>query len=324
MTLRVSMSTAFKHVQPLLNFQGGLSKGPLFRRKDKVVFVVRPTDTWKSRLSIELATRYAAEVVNCDKMQVCKGLDVVTNKVTPEECRGVAHQTNTEFTSDDFKHLASMVVKSIAKRDRLPIIAGGSNSYIEDLVNDDDHREFRLRCECCFLWVDVSLPVLHSFVSERVNRMIDKGLVEEVKNMLDPDYSRGIRRAIGVPELDQYLRYEVGSYTNARTRAKLLDSAISKIKENTCILVCRQLHKTHRRRSQWEWNPQFLANILFLLFKLFVFLLSKTKWLGLHGQWKWNMHRNVSTEVFLRSGEEEAEKPKKLVAWELSIRISGS
>ncbi|KAJ8766263.1 hypothetical protein K2173_022322 [Erythroxylum novogranatense] len=285
MTLGVSMATAFK---PLVNFQGGLNMEPLFPRKDKVVFVVGPTGTGKSRLAIDLATRYPAEVVNCDKMQVYKGLDVVTNKVTPEECRGVKHhllgivEPNTDFTSDDFKHRASVVVESIAKRDRLPIIAGGSNSYIEALVNDAEDREFRRRCEFCFLWVDVYLPVLHSFVSERVNRMIDKGLVEEVRNMFVPDetdYSRGIRRAIGVPELDQYLRYELGGYTNARTRAKLLDSAISKIKENTCILACRQLQKIHR----------------------------------LHGQWKWNMHRIDATEVFLRSGEEADETWDKLV-----------
>ncbi|OMO55068.1 tRNA isopentenyltransferase [Corchorus capsularis] len=256
-----------------------------FRRKDKVVFVMGPTGTGKSRLAIDLATRFPAEIVNSDKMQVYKGLDIVTNKVTEEECRGIPHHLlgivdpNSNFTSMDFRHHASVAVDSILTQGRLPIIAGGSNSYIEALVNDDP--EFQLRYECCFLWVDVSLPVLHSFVSERVDKMVQAGLVDEVKQIFDPkviDYSRGIRRAIGVPEMDQYLRSE--SILDPKIRAKFLETAISKIKENTCILACRQLQKILR----------------------------------LYNQWSWRMHRIDATEVFLKRGEEADEAWERLVA----------
>ncbi|KAH8499839.1 hypothetical protein Peur_041785 [Populus x canadensis] len=275
MTMRLSLS-AYKQVQPRVNFQGGLNMKPFFRRKDKVVFVLGPTGTGKSRLAIDLATHFPAEVVNCDKMQVYKGLDIVTNKVTEEECRGVPHHLlgiadpNADFTSDDFRHHASLVVESIVTRDRLPIIAGGSNSYVEALANDDP--EFRLRYECCFLWVDVSLPLLHSFVSDRVDRMVRAGLIDEVRDVFDPtkfdDYSQGIKRAIGVPELDQFLRNE--TIVDAKTRRKLFDEAIEKIKENTCMLACRQLQKIRR----------------------------------LHSIWNWKMHRIDATPVFLASGNE--------------------
>ncbi|KAI5572656.1 hypothetical protein BDE02_10G027100 [Populus trichocarpa] len=285
MTMRLSL-TAYKQVQPRGNFQGVLNMKPFFRRKDKVVFVVGPTGTGKSRLAIDLATRFPAEVVNCDKMQVYKGLDIVTNKVTEEECRGVPHHLlgiadpNANFTSDDFRHHASLVVESIVTRDRLPIIAGGSNSYIEALANDDP--EFRLRYECCFLWVDVSLPILYSFVSERVDRMVEAGLIDEVRDMFDPnkfdDYSQGIKRAIGVPELDHFLRNE--AIVDAKTRRKLLDEAIDKIKENTCMLASRQLQKIHR----------------------------------LHSIWNWNVHRIDATPVFLTSGKEVDNLWDKLVA----------
>uniref|UniRef100_A0A6N2MZL3 Adenylate isopentenyltransferase n=1 Tax=Salix viminalis TaxID=40686 RepID=A0A6N2MZL3_SALVM len=146
MTMRLSLS-AYKQVQPRVSFQGELSMKPFFRRKDKVVFVLGPTGTGKSRLAIDLATHFPAEVVNCDKMQVYKGLDIVTNKVTEEECRGVPHHLlgiadpDADFTSEDFKHHASLVVESIVTRDRLPIIAGGSNSYVEALANDDPENQ---------------------------------------------------------------------------------------------------------------------------------------------------------------------------------------
>lgn len=259
----LSTMSACKQVQPLVNFQAGGLQGGLesfFRRKDKVVIVMGATGTGKSKLAIDLATRFPAEIVNSDKMQVYKGLDIVTNKVTEEECRGVPHHLlgiidpNSNFTADDFCHHASAAIDSIVQRDRVPVIAGGSNSYIDALVND--HAEFRLRYECRFLWVDVSLDVLHSFVSERVDRMVEAGLVNEVRKMFDPDqsdYTRGIRRAIGVPEMDEYLRAEAMG-ASERTKAKLLRIAIAKIKENTCLLARRQLQKIHRLHSKWGWN----------------------------------------------------------------------
>lgn len=285
MNMRFSASVQ-KQIQPLVNLQRAINMEPFFRRKDKVVFVVGPTGTGKSRLAIDLATRIPAEVINCDKMQVYKGLDIVTNKVTEEECRGVPHHLIgvvedpiANFTCDDFRFHALEAVNSVVARDRLPIIAGGSNSFVDALANDDP--DFRLRYECCFLWVDVSLPVLHSFVSERVDRMVKAGLVKEVRSMFDPsksNYSQGIRRAIGVPELDQYFRNEHS--VDARNRAKLLDRAIAKIKENNCILACRQLRKILR----------------------------------LYNRWSWKMHRIDATEVFLKSGEEAEEAWEKLVA----------
>ncbi|ESQ41912.1 hypothetical protein EUTSA_v10015859mg [Eutrema salsugineum] len=259
---------------------------PFFRRKDKVIFVMGATGTGKSRLAIDLATRFPAEIVNSDKIQVYKGLDIVTNKVTPEESLGVPHHLlgtvdniYDDFTAEDFQREAIRAVESIVERDRVPIIAGGSNSYIEALVNGC--VDFRLRYNCCFLWVDVSRPVLHSFVSERVDKMVEMGLVDEVRRIFDPsssDYSAGIRRAIGVPELDEFLRAEMRN-SPAETTERLLETAIEKIKENNCLLACRQRQKIQR----------------------------------LYKQWKWNMHRVDATEVFRRRGEEAEE------AWENTV-----
>ncbi|XP_010551776.1 PREDICTED: adenylate isopentenyltransferase 5, chloroplastic-like [Tarenaya hassleriana] len=288
--------SALKQIQPLLSFQGpaGITMVdvPFFRRKDRVVFVMGATGTGKSRLAIDLATRFPAEIVNSDKIQVYKGLDVVTNKVTPEESRGVPHHLlgtvdpDADFTAADFAREATRAVQSIVERDRVPIIAGGSNSYIDALVNDC--VDFRLRYQCCFLWVDVSRPVLHSFVSERVDKMVEIGLVDEVRRIFDPsaDYSVGIRRAIGVPELDEFLLSELQESTD-ENRARLLETAIGKIKENTCSLACRQVQKIQR----------------------------------LYKQWKWNMHRIDATEVVLRRGEEADEAWETIVARPSSLIV---
>ncbi|XP_026453488.1 adenylate isopentenyltransferase 5, chloroplastic-like [Papaver somniferum] len=242
-----------------------------WNQKEKVVIIMGQTGTGKSRLSIDLAIRFSGEIINCDKIQVYEGLDIITNKVSHEEQSGIPHHLlgvinpNEEFTSSDFRRVAMHAIESILARKRLPIIVGGSNSFIEALV-DDDELEFRSNYDCCFIWVDVSLPLLHSFVSKRVDQMVNFGLVTEVREFFEPsgDYTRGIRRAIGVPEMHRYLQLE--SSVDEETREKLLEVAIDQIKINTCTLTMRQLQKIYRLRSLPGWNIHRVdASQVFLL-----------------------------------------------------------
>ncbi|XP_042455398.1 adenylate isopentenyltransferase 5, chloroplastic-like isoform X1 [Zingiber officinale] len=234
-----------------------------FKAKNKVVLVMGATGTGKSRLAIDLAIYFGGEIVNSDKMQVYDALDVVTNKVTPEEAAGVPHHLlgclapDADFTAAEFRRTATRAVASVARRGRLPIVAGGSNSYIEELV-DGGGGEFRRRNACCLLWVDVQMSVLHRFVADRVDRMVERGMVEEVRRLWDPqiaaaDYTRGVRRAIGVPELDRYLRAEAAGADQAE-KARLLEAAVDEIKANNCKLTCCQLEKIRRLASLSGWN----------------------------------------------------------------------
>ncbi|KAJ4727510.1 Adenylate isopentenyltransferase [Melia azedarach] len=247
---------------PAVELTAGGLKMDLFLprlKKDKVLIVMGATGTGKSRLSIDLATRFPAEIINSDKMQVYEGLDIVTNKITEKEQCGIPHHLlgilnpNSEFTAKNFCDMASVAIETTLHQGLLPIIVGGSNSYIEALVDDEGYR-FRSKYDCCFLWVDVSMPVLHSFVSDRVDRMVENGMVDEVRKFFDPnaDYSKGIRKAIGVPEFDLYFRVE--PYLDKENRAKMLKEAIQEIKDNTCKLACRQLEKIRRLRNIKGWN----------------------------------------------------------------------
>lgn len=273
-----------QQVRPLLHIP--TTNNQLLCQKDKVVVVMGSTGTGKSRLSIDLATRFAAEIINSDKMQVYRGLDIATNKVTDEERRGVPHHLlgvadpESDFSAANFRAMASVSLKSILSRGQLPIIVGGSNSFVEALVD----ANFRSRYECCFLWVDVGMPVLHSFVSDRVDRMVDRGMVDEVRDFYRPnaDYSKGIRRAIGVPEFDEFFRVE--SFCDEETRARIMTEAIDSIKTNTSRLSRRQLEKIHRLRNIKGWR----------------------------------MHRLDATDVFRKRGE-EAE-----AAWENAVAGPGA
>ncbi|XVE73174.1 hypothetical protein DITRI_Ditri11bG0096100 [Diplodiscus trichospermus] len=287
MMMRISMSMC-KPAVSLPDIPSGVLKSDFFsarRQKEKVVILLGATGTGKSRLSIDLATRFPAEVINSDKIQVHAGLDITTNKITEEERCGVPHHLlgvinpNADFTATNFIGMASHAMASISSRGQLPVIAGGSNSYIEALVDDKDFR-FRSKYEPCFLWVDVAMPVLHQYVSERVDKMVENGMVDEVRSFFDSNanYARGIRKAIGVPEFDLYFKAE--PFLGKKGRAKLLQEAIQEIKRNTSKLACRQLEKIHRLRNKKNWI----------------------------------IKRLDATEVFLRRGKEADEAWEKLVA----------
>lgn len=58
------------------------------REKPKVVVIMGPTGSGKSRLAIDLASHFPVEIINADSMQVYRGLDVLSNKVPPEDQNG--------------------------------------------------------------------------------------------------------------------------------------------------------------------------------------------------------------------------------------------
>ncbi|XP_011102018.1 adenylate isopentenyltransferase 5, chloroplastic-like [Sesamum indicum] len=104
-----------------------------------------------------------------------KGLYIVTNKVSNEECRDVPHHLlgiidpEVDFTVHDFVHHALLAADAIVQKNQFPIIAGGSSSFVQALVNDN--TEFSSKYECCFLWMDVAIPVLHSYMSKKVDQI---------------------------------------------------------------------------------------------------------------------------------------------------------
>ncbi|KAG5609653.1 hypothetical protein H5410_020934 [Solanum commersonii] len=77
---------------------------------------------------------------------------------------------------------------------RVPIIVGGSNSYIEKLVEDPVFM-FKYKYDTCFIWIDVEQSILNRRVDLRVDQMVIAGLVDEVRPIFipDADYTKGIR-----------------------------------------------------------------------------------------------------------------------------------
>lgn len=101
-----------------------------------------PTAVGKTALGVHLAKKYSGEVINGDSLQVYKGLDIGTAKVTVEEMGGIPHHlidivdVASSYTASDFKAAAEQVIDDIQSRGKVPILVGGSGLYIQGLLND--------------------------------------------------------------------------------------------------------------------------------------------------------------------------------------------
>ncbi|CAN5399150.1 tRNA (adenosine(37)-N6)-dimethylallyltransferase MiaA [soil metagenome] len=110
------------------------------------IAVVGPTGTGKSALALDIADRLSGEVgveiVNADAMQLYRGMDIGTAKLTPDERRGIPHHQLDVLgiaetaTVANYQQAAAADVEAIAARGAVPVIVGGSMLYIQSLLDN--------------------------------------------------------------------------------------------------------------------------------------------------------------------------------------------
>lgn len=109
-----------------------------------VVAVVGPTATGKSDLGVALAEQLGGEVVNADALQLYRGMDVGTAKLTPAERRGIPHHLldvldpHEDASVAGYQQDARAAVAGIAARGRRPVVVGGSGLYVRALLDRID------------------------------------------------------------------------------------------------------------------------------------------------------------------------------------------
>lgn len=105
-----------------------------------LVILVGPTAVGKTAASIGLAKALNGEIISGDSMQIFKGLDIGTAKITKEEMQGVPHhlidikEPWETFSVAEFKRLADEAIADIHDRGKMPIIVGGTGFYINSVL----------------------------------------------------------------------------------------------------------------------------------------------------------------------------------------------
>lgn len=115
--------------------------------KNKILVLAGPTAVGKTELSLKLAKELNGEIVSADSMQIYKGMDIGSAKITKDEMEGIPHymidivEPDESFSVSDYRDMALPILKDILNRGKLPIIAGGTGLYINALTCNMDFTE---------------------------------------------------------------------------------------------------------------------------------------------------------------------------------------
>lgn len=265
-----------------------------------IICINGPTGVGKTKLSIELAKKYNAIIVNGDAMQVYKKLDIGTAKVREDEKEGIPHflfdivDVNDVYTVYDYQRdLRKFLSKNANKN---IIIVGGSGLYVKaglydyrfndvalkneykdisneelyDMVkkidakteihvnnrkrlvsflnnpNTEIHKD-DLLYDVIFIGLTTERNTLYDVVDRRVDKMVNDGLIDEVKSLYDENIrSKAVMTGIGYKELYDYFDGKVS-----------LEEAISNIKKNTRHFIKRQ-YTWYNNQMNIKWfNTDF-------------------------------------------------------------------
>ncbi|WP_214878284.1 tRNA (adenosine(37)-N6)-dimethylallyltransferase MiaA [Exiguobacterium sp. ERU653] len=270
-------------------------------KKTPVVVIVGPTAVGKTKTGIELAKSFDGEIVSGDSVQVYRGMDIGSAKVTKEEAEGIPHHLIDICDPDDamsvamFQQLARAAIDDIYARGKLPIIVGGTGLYIRSILYDyefverpvdealradlerlaeiegrealhqrlvqldperaatihpnnvrrvvralevamqgdtqttdsapSEHYDYRL------FVLHADREMLYARINQRVDAMMEAGLVEEVERLLAQGYrDTQAMRAIGYKEIIPYVEGEISK-----------DRATYLLKQHTRQFAKRQL-----------------------------------------------------------------------------------
>lgn len=285
--------------------------------KPKLLVLIGPTAVGKTKMSIELAKEFGCEIISGDSMQVYRGMDIGTAKISQEEMEGIPHhlidihEPDHPYSVAEFQEQSKRLIKEIHERGNLPFIVGGTGLYVESvcygyqfsesgadeafreeqfqfanehgaealhrkLVHVDPETAERLHpndlrrvvraleiyhltgiplsaqlapqtkqsvYDLCLVGLTMDRQMLYNRIEERIDLMLNQGLVDEVAALMDKGFAPGLvsMQGLGYKEIVSYLTGEC-SY----------EEAVVLLKRDTRRFAKRQL-SWFRHMKDIEW-----------------------------------------------------------------------
>ncbi|GMB10556.1 MAG: tRNA (adenosine(37)-N6)-dimethylallyltransferase [Candidatus Improbicoccus devescovinae] len=229
---------------------------------NKIIVILGPTSTGKTDLGFKIAEKLNTEIISADSIQVYKELNICSNKPSEYMLNCIRHyfinyvSVSEAYNSALFTRDANIILSKFLRECKIPIIVGGTGLYISALLNnfkfdacDFKYNYFsKLKLNSVkhdFLKIGLNYldrQVLYQKINDRVDKMIQNGLVEEVK-FVKNNYkiSQPASSAIGFKEITEYLDHQV-----------CLDEYIELIKKNTRNYAKRQI-TWFKREPNVKW-----------------------------------------------------------------------
>jgi tRNA dimethylallyltransferase len=240
---------------------------------NKIIVILGPTASGKTDLSIKLAKKYNGEVISADSRQVYKGLDIGSGKITKKEMQGIPHylldvaNPKRKFTVAQYQKLAIKAIKNIQKKNKLPILVGGTGFYIQSIIDGIVIPEVKPNWE------------LRKELEKKSNEELYKMLLEkdpERAKTIDKQNPRRLIRALEIilvtkkpiPFLKSKNNFEVlqiGIKKTPEELKKLIKKRLKKrLKNNAIINEVKKLHKilSWKRLEEFGLEYRFVAQYL--------------------------------------------------------------
>lgn len=205
-----------------------------------IYVIVGPTGVGKTKLSIMLAKKTKGIIINADSMQVYKELNIGTAKIKEEEKEGIPHylfdikSINEEYNAYLYQQDGRRIIEE--NKNKNIIIVGGTGLYIKALLYDYNFKEKtkeninKKLYSFKIIGLTRDRDNLYSIINDRVDKMIEEGLLKEAKSLYENDKeSRALQTAIGYKELFEYFNGKLS-----------LEESIDKIKQNSRHYAKRQ------------------------------------------------------------------------------------
>lgn len=218
-----------------------------------IYVIIGPTGVGKTKLSIELAKKINAEIINADSMQIYKELNIGTAKITKEEMQNITHHmfniisVNDNYNVYDYQKSARLILNNLLNKNKNIIIVGGTGLYIKALLYDYtfDNQENKNKKLYDFKLIGLTRDrkILYDNIDKRVDKMIDDGLEDEVRNLYNNKIkTRAVMTAIGYKELYEYFDNKIDKET-----------AINKIKQSSRRYAKRQYTFFNNQFNDIKW-----------------------------------------------------------------------
>ena len=108
----------------------------------KVIAIVGPTAVGKTALSLEIAEKFSAEIINADAMQIYKGMDIGTAKLPLSQRRGIVHHQidvldpSEEANVSQYQKQSREIINDLLSKNVQPVLVGGSGLYVNSVLED--------------------------------------------------------------------------------------------------------------------------------------------------------------------------------------------
>jgi len=205
--------------------------------REKLVVLIGPTAVGKTKMSIELAKQLDAEIISGDSMQIYRGMDIGTAKITRDEMQGIPHHLidmkdpAESFSVAEFQQIVRPLIREIARRGKLPMIVGGTGLYIQSVIYD-------------YRFTDVpSDEAYRRKLRQLAEENGEMGLFEQLKK-IDPEsaariHPHNIRRVIRALEIYHCTGKTMTEWQQTQTTELLYDVAIIGLTMEREQLYCR-------------------------------------------------------------------------------------